>query len=126
MAGRARLAGGSRHQRHVRWPTADRIVGTDRLESARRRGGITFRPQFETLEVTAHSVIGADHFDQQEIRLDEVDLVVDVSPEMPDETLYFALKRSGCGYFGPAIASRRAISVTPFWKAIAPDGRSKP
>lgn len=57
--------------------------------------GIVFRPQFDALEVTAHSVIGIDHFDHREIRLDEIDLVVDVSPELPDETLYFALKKSG-------------------------------
>ncbi|MFZ1492342.1 MAG: NAD(P)-binding protein [Candidatus Competibacter denitrificans] len=57
--------------------------------------GIKFRPQFDALEITAHSVIGADHFDHQEIRLDAIDLVVDVSPELPDETLYFALKRNG-------------------------------
>lgn len=57
--------------------------------------GIVFRPQFDALEVTAHGVIGVDHFDHREIRLDEIDLVVDVSPELPDETLYFALKKSG-------------------------------
>ncbi|MBL8258365.1 MAG: FAD-dependent oxidoreductase [Candidatus Competibacteraceae bacterium] len=57
--------------------------------------GIAFRPQFDVLEVTENSVLGADHFDRQEIRLDGIDLVVDVSPEVPDETLYFALKASG-------------------------------
>lgn len=70
--------------------------------------GIAFRPQFETREVTARSVIGADRFDQREIRLDEVDLVVDVSPEIPDETLYFALKTSGLRVFraGDCVAPR--------------------
>ena len=57
--------------------------------------GIAFRPQFETLEVTAGGVVGVDRFDRREIRLDAIDLVVDVSPETPDETLYFALKSSG-------------------------------
>ena len=57
--------------------------------------GIVFRPQFDAMEVTAHGVIGVDHFDHREVRLDEIDLVVDVSPELPDETLYFALKKSG-------------------------------
>ena len=57
--------------------------------------GIGFRPQFEVREVAARSVIGVDRFDRREIRLDEVDLVVDVTPEVPDETLYFALKASG-------------------------------
>ncbi len=70
--------------------------------------GIVFRPQFDTLEVTEHSVIGADHFDYREIRLDEIDLVVDVSPEVPDETLYFALKASGLRVFraGDCVAPR--------------------
>jgi len=40
-------------------------------------------------------VIGVDRFDRREICLDEVDLVVDVTPEVPDETLYFALKEGG-------------------------------
>ncbi|MCB1824179.1 MAG: FAD-dependent oxidoreductase [Candidatus Competibacteraceae bacterium] len=70
--------------------------------------GIVFRPQFDTLEVTEHSVIGADHFDYREIRLDGIDLVVDVSPERPDETLYFALKESGLRVFraGDCVAPR--------------------
>jgi 2,4-dienoyl-CoA reductase (NADPH2) len=70
--------------------------------------GITLRPQFETRQVTAHSVIGADRFDQQEMRLDNIDLVVDVSPEIPDETLYFALKTSGLRVFraGDCVAPR--------------------
>ena len=70
--------------------------------------GIVFRPQFDTLEVTEHGVIGADHFNHREIRLDEIDLVVDVSPEVPDETLYFALKASGLRVFraGDCVAPR--------------------
>ena len=70
--------------------------------------GIVFRPQFDTLEVTEHGVIGADHFDHREIRLDGIDLVVDVSPEVPDETLYFALKASGLRVFraGDCVAPR--------------------
>ena len=70
--------------------------------------GIVFRPQFDTLEVTEHSVIGVDHFDYREIRLDGIDLVVDVSPEVPDETLYFALKAHGLRVFraGDCVAPR--------------------
>ncbi|MDS4021790.1 MAG: FAD-dependent oxidoreductase [Candidatus Competibacter sp.] len=70
---------------------------------------IVFRPQFDTLEVTARGVIGTDHFDpQREIRLDAIDLVVDVSPEVPDETLYFAIKASGLRVFraGDCVAPR--------------------
>ncbi|HRD48788.1 MAG: FAD-dependent oxidoreductase [Candidatus Competibacter sp.] len=70
--------------------------------------GIRFRPQFDALEVTARSVMGADLFDHREIRFDEIDLVVDVSPEMPDEALYFALKSSGLRVFraGDCVAPR--------------------
>ena len=57
--------------------------------------GVAFRPQFDALEVTETSVLGVDHFDRREIRLDGIDLVVDVSPEIPNETLYFALRASG-------------------------------
>ena len=70
--------------------------------------GIGLRPQFETLAVTARSVIGADLFDHREIRLDDLDLVVEVAPERPDEALYFALKGSGLRLFrvGDCVAPR--------------------
>jgi len=70
--------------------------------------GIGLRPQFDPVTVTAHSVIGADHFDHQALRLDDLDLVVDVSPEKPDEALYFALKGSGLRLFraGDCVAPR--------------------
>ncbi len=101
---------------HVEVVTSDMFVGqrlTASLEltawnqrAAAR--GIVFRPQFDTLEVTEHSVIGVDHFDYREIRLDGIDLVVDVSPEVPDETLYFALKACGLRVFraGDCVAPR--------------------
>ncbi len=70
--------------------------------------GIVFRPQFDALEVTARGLIGVDPFDHREIRLDDLDLVVDVSPELPDETLYLALKESGPRLFraGDCVAPR--------------------
>ncbi len=57
--------------------------------------GIVFRTQFDVLEVGPRGVIGADHFDGRELRIEDIDLVVDVSPETPDESLYFALKENG-------------------------------
>ena len=57
--------------------------------------GIVFHPQFDTRTVTARGVIGVDPFDGRELRIEDLDLVVDVSPETPDESLYFALKQSG-------------------------------
>lgn len=70
--------------------------------------GIIFRPQGETLEVAERSVLVADLFDHRETRIDDVDLVVDVSPETPDEKLYFALKSSGLRVFraGDCVAPR--------------------
>jgi len=101
---------------HVEVATSDmfagqRLTASLELTAWNQRAavrGIAFRPQFDALEVTEHSVIGTDRFDDREIRLDEIDLVVDVSPERPDETLYFALKASGLRVFraGDCVAPR--------------------
>jgi 2,4-dienoyl-CoA reductase (NADPH2) len=40
-------------------------------------------------------VYGSDHFDRTPIQFDEIDLVVAITFEQPDEDLYFALKRAG-------------------------------
>jgi len=70
--------------------------------------GIVFRPQTDVIRVTARTVIGSDHFDHQEIHLNDIDLVVDVCHEVPNETLYFALKRLGLRVFraGDCVAPR--------------------
>ncbi len=70
--------------------------------------GIVFRPQIDVRQVTARTLIGFDHFDHREIRIEAVDLVVDVSHEVPNETLYFALKRAGLRVFraGDCVAPR--------------------
>ena len=69
---------------------------------------IVFRPQVAVQRVTARKVIGADIFDRQEIVIDDVDLVVDVANELPNEDLYYALKRAGVRVFraGDGIAPR--------------------
>lgn len=56
---------------------------------------ITFRPQVRVEQVTARRVSGFDCFDRQPIEIDDVDLVVTVTPEVPEEDLYFALKEAG-------------------------------
>jgi mycofactocin system FadH/OYE family oxidoreductase 2 len=70
--------------------------------------GVVFRPQIDVEEVTARTVIGRDHFDRHEVRIDDVDLVVDVSHEIPNEGLYFALGRVGLRVFraGDCVAPR--------------------
>lgn len=57
--------------------------------------GIVFRPQIDVERVTGRSVYGVDHFDRSPIQFDDVDLVVTVTHEVPDEALYFALKQAG-------------------------------
>lgn len=70
--------------------------------------GIVFRPQVEVSQVTARTVIGCDRFDRQEIRIEDVKLVVDVYNEVPNETLYFALKQGNQRVFraGDCVAPR--------------------
>ncbi|NJN47289.1 MAG: NAD(P)-binding protein [Candidatus Competibacteraceae bacterium] len=69
---------------------------------------VALRPQIEVQRVTAHTVIGVDIFDRQEITIDDVDLVIDVANEAPNEDLYFALKQAGVRVFraGDAVAPR--------------------
>lgn len=70
--------------------------------------GILFRPQIEAQRVSARAVIGCDRFDRREVRFDDVDLVVDVYPQIPNEDLYLALKRVGPRVFraGDCVAPR--------------------
>jgi mycofactocin system FadH/OYE family oxidoreductase 2 len=70
--------------------------------------GIVLRPQIEVQRVTARTVIGADIFDRREIVVEDVDLVIDVANEAPNEDLYYALKRSGVRVFraGDCVAPR--------------------
>ncbi len=56
---------------------------------------IVFRPQIEVERVNTRTVIGYDRFDRREVRLEDVDLVVDVYPQLPNEDLYLTLKRAG-------------------------------
>lgn len=89
---------------HVEVVTSDMFVGqrlTASLEltpwnqrAAAR--GIVFRPQVDVERVSGRTLVGADHFDRtQVVTIDDIDLVVPVTAEVPDETLYFALKRAG-------------------------------
>jgi hypothetical protein len=59
-------------------------------------------------KVAGHRVEGVDLFDHHPICIEEVDLVVPVVHEMPDEDLYFALKEAGLRVFraGDCVAPR--------------------
>jgi pyruvate/2-oxoglutarate dehydrogenase complex dihydrolipoamide dehydrogenase (E3) component len=57
--------------------------------------GVSFLPQVDIAGVGDRTVLGFDHFDRRPIPIADVDLVVSVAHEVPDEDLYFALKESG-------------------------------
>jgi 2,4-dienoyl-CoA reductase (NADPH2) len=70
--------------------------------------GIAFRPQIEVERVGARTVVGTDRFDRRPARIEDVDLVVAVANEVPDEALYFALTQAGQRVFraGDCVAPR--------------------
>jgi hypothetical protein len=70
--------------------------------------GIVFRPQLNVTQVTGSTIMAVDPFDHQEVRLEDIDLVVDITHEVPNETLYFALKHAGQRVFraGDCVAPR--------------------
>lgn len=71
--------------------------------------GITFRPQIDVHRVTGRTLIGSDHFQHdKEIRIEDIDLVVSVTYEVPNEDLYFALKQAGIRVYraGDCVAPR--------------------
>lgn len=70
--------------------------------------GIAFKPQLDVQAVEEKAVVALDHFDRQPVRLEDVDLVVDVTHELPNEKLYFALKKAGQRVFraGDCVAPR--------------------
>lgn len=57
--------------------------------------GIVFRPQVDVERVVGRTLIGADIFDRQEVRIEDIDLIVTITHELPNEDLYFALKWAG-------------------------------
>ena len=70
--------------------------------------GVTFRPQVTVEQVARGRVCGVDCFDRRPVEIDDVDLVVAVAHEVPDEDLYFALKEAGHRVFraGDCVAPR--------------------
>jgi 2,4-dienoyl-CoA reductase (NADPH2) len=70
--------------------------------------GIVFLPQVDVERIVGRTVLGLDHFDRRPMQITDVDLVVSIVHEVPDEDLYFALKESGERVFrvGDCVAPR--------------------
>ncbi|MFO1154211.1 MAG: FAD-dependent oxidoreductase [Rhodospirillales bacterium] len=70
--------------------------------------GIAFRPQVTVETVAERSVRGVDYFDRRQICIDDVELVVPVVHDVPDEDLYLALKQGSQRVFraGDCVAPR--------------------
>ncbi len=70
--------------------------------------GIALRPQIEVERVADRMVAGVDPFDRGPIAIDNVDLVVHVDHEVPEEDLYATLKAAGRRVFraGDCVAPR--------------------
>ena len=69
---------------------------------------IAFRPQVTVEKAADRTVTGVDHFDRRPIRIDDVDLVVPIAHDVPDEELYLDLKQAGQRVFraGDCVAPR--------------------
>jgi mycofactocin system FadH/OYE family oxidoreductase 2 len=104
------------HGWRVEVVTADMFVGqrltaTQELTPWNQRAaakGIAFHPMVEAETVAGRRVTGVDPFGRTPIEIEDVDLVVDVVHEVPDEDLYFALKHAGQRVFrvGDCVAPR--------------------
>jgi 2,4-dienoyl-CoA reductase (NADPH2) len=70
--------------------------------------GIVFLPQVDVERIDDRTVLGLDHFDRRPMQITDVDLIVSIVHEVPDEDLYFALKASGKRVFrvGDCVAPR--------------------
>ncbi len=96
--------------------TADMFVGqrltaTQELTPWHQRAaakGIVFSPIVEAETLADRRVMGVDRFGRTPVHIEDVDLVVDVVHEVPDEDLYFALKEAGQRVFrvGDCVAPR--------------------
>jgi len=75
-----------------------RLTATQELTAWNGRAaakGVVFRPMVDVARVAGRSVYGEDRWSRAPVQIDDVDLVVDITYETPDEALYFALKSRG-------------------------------
>ncbi len=70
---------------------------------------IVFRPQTVVEKVAGSTVFAKDKFSDTKITIEDVDLVVTATYDLPNEDLYFALKEQGLSVYraGDCVAPRR-------------------
>ena len=93
-----------------------RLTATQELTAWNQRAwskGVIFHPQREAVRVTNRTLIMVDRFSREEERIEQVDLIVDVTYDRPDETLYFTLKEAGFGAEGMPALYRAGDCVAP-------------
>ncbi|NTU85726.1 MAG: hypothetical protein HGA45_41430, partial [Chloroflexales bacterium] len=93
-----------------------RLTATQELTAWNQRAwqkGVLFHPQQEALRVSERALTMADRFSREERRIEAIDLIVDVSYDVPNEGLYFALKEAGYGKHGMPALYRAGDCVAP-------------
>ncbi len=70
--------------------------------------GITFQPQVNVVRFEGQTLIGSDIFDRTPVHIEAITLIVNVTHEVPNEALYFALKEAGYRVYraGDCVAPR--------------------
>lgn len=93
-----------------------RLTATQELTAWNQRAwnkGVVFRPMHEVQRVSQGTLYAVDRFSREELRIEEVALVVEVSYDVPNEGLYFALKEAGYGRHGMPALYRAGDCVAP-------------
>lgn len=93
-----------------------RLTATQELTAWNQRAyskGVIFRAQTEVQRVDRRALVAVDRFSREEQRIEEIDLIVDVTYDVPDETLYFALKAAGYGRSGMPALYRAGDCIAP-------------
>ncbi len=93
-----------------------RLTATQELTAWNQRAftkGVIFHPQQEVARVHERTLVMVDRFSREEQHIEEVDLIVDVTYDRPDERLYFELKALGFGSEGMPALLRAGDCVAP-------------
>ena len=93
-----------------------RLTATQELTAWNQRAwekGVVFHPQQEAQAVSEGALVMLDRFSREERRIEGLSLVVEVTYDMPNETLYWALKEAGYGKHGMPALYRAGDCVAP-------------
>lgn len=93
-----------------------RLTATQELTAWNQRAfskGVIFHPQQEVVRIKDRTLIAVNRFSQEELCIEDVDLIVDVTYDLPDEKLYRALKEAGFGSKGMPALYRAGDCVAP-------------